>query len=275
MGRPRLLSANIAFASIAIVRWASAQSLVAAAQPSIVDRAAALLTASQPVATDSPLPSETRPPPDPPSNELPPPDEPPPRPAPPPINVQLALRTGYALPAGSADGGEDMSDFFAGQLPFLLEIGAKSSDAIFVGGYLGFGLGSVAGKADRQCSTLGLSCSTTSFRGGFEILGYFAPGQELDPWIGYGIGFESASVNLSGPGGDASVSMSGPEWAHLMAGFDYRFDRRFGLGFLVDLSFAEYTRIQVEGPGTNGSGEVGNKTIHEWVTLGVRGVVFP
>jgi len=51
---------------------------------------------------------------------------------------------------------------------------------------------------------------------GFEIIGYLSPGEKTSPWLGYGIGFEATSISISGPGGSASLTASGPEFARLM-----------------------------------------------------------
>jgi len=63
------------------------------------------------------------------------------------------LRTGYALPLGSADGsnGDEMSNLYSGQVPLLVEVGGKPSSAIFLGGYLGLGFGGTDG-ATGDCA---------------------------------------------------------------------------------------------------------------------------
>ena len=190
------------------------------------------------------------------------------------MNFQMALRTGYALPVGSVDDGESMDDSFSGQIPLIVDLGAKS-EAIFVGGYFGLGFGGTAGRLNLQCSEVQVNCSATSFRGGFEFLAYFGSGKEYNPWIGYGVGYESTRIGISGPGGDASVTLSGPEFARFLTGVDFRLNDAFSLGLLVDFSLGEYTRVSAERPGSNQSGEVARKTIHEWLTFGVRGVLSP
>jgi hypothetical protein len=196
-------------------------------------------------------------------------DVPPPR-----TGFQMAFRTGYAVPLGEADSGESMGDLFSGQVPFHLEIGGKTSPWVFLGGYLTVGIGGVDGRTQSICSQ-GLSCATATVRAGFEIIGYATPAGKMTPWFGYGIGFESTAIALSGPGGDATISASGPEFARLMSGIDFRFSKGFGGGFFVDLSLAQYTHMEVTGPGVSRSQDVANKAFHEWLALGVRGVVFP
>jgi hypothetical protein len=274
MQRQRLLSANVAVALVAVARLAIAQSPASAAQAPAPNEAPASPPAPQLGPAESPAPADA-------STQAPPASELSAEPAStraalPRLGFQIALRTGYALPAGSLVSNGSMSDSFSGQLPVLVEAGVKSTDAIFVGGYFGLAFGSIGGGFSAGCSAPEEDCSTTSVRGGFEILGYFSPGERIDPWIGYGIGLESSTINLSGPVGKASLSYWGPEFAHLTAGLDYRLDRMWGLGVFFDLSVAMYVRSGFEGPTTtSSSNDVGAKALHEWATIGVRGAMFP
>src|SRR5215510_15243090 len=83
------------------------------------------------------------------------------------VGFQMALRTGYAMPMGSARGPNTgstadlaMSDAFSGQVPIFIEIGGKVIPAIFVGGYFGLGFGGAAGTFDTLCKQGNLSCAT-------------------------------------------------------------------------------------------------------------------
>lgn len=70
---------------------------------------------------------------------------------------QIALRTGIAVPLGESTRDENMSDVFGVQFPILADIGAKVIPEVFVGAYLGFGIGGAAGKLSDSCSQNGLS----------------------------------------------------------------------------------------------------------------------
>jgi len=192
--------------------------------------------------------------------------------------LQLALRTGYALPLGHATGvtSDDMDDFFSGQVPFLFELGGKPTPQVFVGGYFGFGVGSTSGRTDQDCARSGFSCTSGTVRGGVEVIGYASPGEKWSPWFGYGIGYESSEIRMSGPDGNSAFTLSGPEFARLMLGVDYRFSKDFGLGLFVDFSLAEFTSAAASPPGgQNQSLRIPDKGLHEWLAFGVRGVLFP
>lgn len=198
---------------------------------------------------------------------------------------QLGLRTGYAIPLGKVDeepvapGEPDitaMSNTFGGQVPFIVDIGGKLSPSIFLGGFLGLGIGGAGGNLKTLCDGSGLSCSTATFRIGAEIFYGFIPDGSVNPWLGYGIGIESSGVGISGNGRSGTVALSGFEFAHLMGGADFRVSPIFGIGPFVDFSLGQYTRV-TEDFGTGGriEGSIANTTMHEWLTLGVRGVFWP
>ena len=57
-----------------------------------------------------------------------------------------------------------------------------------------------------------------------------------------------------------------------MAGFDLRLSREFGLGPFVDATIAEYSTV------SNTAGDsidIPRTTVHSWVTVGLRLVLFP
>jgi hypothetical protein len=198
--------------------------------------------------------------------------------APPPhVGFQLGLRTGYQVPMGNANGGPNgqMSNFFAGQVPIFIELGGKPIPNLFVGGYLGLGFGGAAGDFDAGCKSANLNCATLSVRLGAEILYYILPGETADPWLGYGIGFESSGITMSNGSQSYSATDTGFEFAHLMGGIDFRVSRVFGIGPFVDFSVGQYSRYHAELPTGTEDGDIQNTATHEWIAFGARGVFFP
>src|SRR4051812_29604204 len=57
---------------------------------------------------------------------------------------QIALRTGIGVPLGSSVQDENMSDVFGVQFPIIADIGAKVIPEVFIGAYVGFGIGGAA-----------------------------------------------------------------------------------------------------------------------------------
>jgi hypothetical protein len=200
------------------------------------------------------------------------------------VGFQMAIRTGYAVPMGSARGANPgttaqdlaMSDAYSGQVPIFIEIGGKVAPALFIGGYLGLGFGGAAGQFDALCRQGNLNCVTVGARIGAEIQYHILPGEMANPWIGYGIGYESVALGMSQGGQTYTDSLSGIEFAHLMGGIDFRVSRVFGIGPFVDFSAGTYSKYHVEAP-TLGSedGDVQATTTHEWLAFGARGTFFP
>ncbi len=200
-------------------------------------------------------------------------DEPPPAAR----GFQMALRTGYSIPMGKASGepGDDLSETFSGQVPILVDLGGKLGDNVFLGGYVGLGIGGAGSTVGTACDKYAVSCATASFRLGAELQYHFSPDEKTNPWLGYGIGLESSAVGGSTSRGDFSVAGVGPEFAHLMGGLDFRLSSGFGVGPFVDLSIAQYNQIQVKVPGDTSTQNITNKAIHEWLTIGARFVFWP
>jgi hypothetical protein len=199
----------------------------------------------------------------------------------PPANTgfQLALRTGIAVPLGESNEGDKMSDVFGVQFPIIADIGAKVIPEIFIGAYVGFGIGGASGNVSDSCSRNGLSCTTTTFRIGAQIQYHIAPAAKVNPWIGYGFGYERSGLSGSKNGDSASVGISGLELAHLMAGVDFRLSNVFGIGPFVDFALGQYSSTSsdssVNGRSTSTSRDIDKTALHQWFTLGVKFTFFP
>jgi hypothetical protein len=192
---------------------------------------------------------------------------------------QLGLRTGFALPMGKFDEEADgeMSNIYAGQVPIIADIGGKIGKYVFLGGYLGLGIGGTGDLLSPACDLSGASCATVTFRSGIEVEYNFLPDRLANPWIGYGFGYESSSAAISVPGrSDRTFTGVGIEYGHFMAGLDFRLGRVFGLGPFIDFSVGEYLRAHIDiGNSTAIDGTLAQTAVHEWLALGVRGVFFP
>jgi hypothetical protein len=178
-----------------------------------------------------------------------------------------------------------MGNTFSWQVPFVLEAGWKFTPNWFVGLYGGLAFGGTAGAVSNTCSQNQASCLGAGAWFGLEVLYYFSPAQSMDPWLGYGIGYEQSSVALSNSSGNGgTVSDEGWQFGHFMAGLDFRLGRFIGIGPLIDLSLGQYSTqketIDTMENGTDtqvGSGSAGitQKALHEWLLIGGRLVVFP
>jgi hypothetical protein len=97
-----------------------------------------------------------------------------------------------------------LSERYSSQFLFDIELGAKATDALFIGAYLGFGVG--AEGSDERIESFcddddgdtenDIECSVVSLRLGVMARWSFSPAETVNPWLAYGIGFESQSQSI-------------------------------------------------------------------------------
>jgi hypothetical protein len=194
----------------------------------------------------------------------------------------MAVRTGLAIPLGKVAGGSDgtsdlaMSDVFSPQVPIVVDLGGKPIPNLFIGGYIALGFGGAAGITADNCHDAHAGCVATSVGIGAEIQYQLFPGENLNPWFGYGIGFAESTVGGDSGGTRQRVSVTGPDFAHFSAGLDFRLSKDLGIGPMIDFTLGKYTREKLEGGSSlSVEADIPNTTIHEWLTIGARLVIFP
>lgn len=194
---------------------------------------------------------------------------------------QIALRTGVAVPLGEVDKGEAMSDSFGVQVPIVADIGYKFLPQLFVGAYLGLAVGGVGDKIKQACDKVVVDCTAVGLRFGVEGQFHILPEGRWNPWVGYGIGYEISGASGTSPRSNdkLTAALGGVEFAHFMAGLDYRISRVVGLGPFADFSLGQYATATVEqtlnGVTTRTNGDLKDKALHEWLLLGVKVTFFP
>ncbi len=187
------------------------------------------------------------------------------------VGFQMAMRTGYSIPMGKVAEGVDMSNFFSGQVPIIVDIGGKVIPELFIGGYFGLGFGATAGDLKRDCDDANASCFTLGIHLGVEAQYHILPAGSVNPWIGYGLGIESVGYSATIGNTTQHESLSGFEFARFSGGVDFRVSRTFGVGPFIDFSMGKYSSAN------NGdtSVDIPNTAAHQWLTLGARFVIFP
>ena len=186
---------------------------------------------------------------------------------------QVGVRAGLGVPFAKATENAKMSDTFSPQFRVGADIGVKLTSEWFLGGYVGLGLGGTAGGTSQACDAANVSCGVATFQLGVEGQYHFLPNQKINPWIGYGIGWEFSDLSR---GSSASSTFSGPDFMHLMGGADFRISRTVAMGPFLDTSLGVYNHASTQNGGTTVSTSLqGEKTVHGWVSLGVHVVFFP
>ncbi len=192
---------------------------------------------------------------------------------------QLGLRTGVQVPLGDVDKGDSMSDSFTPQWPLIADIGVKVLPSLFLGGYIGISVGGVGDQLKKPCDAAGVDCVAVGFRFGIEAQFHFSPEGRWDPWIGYGIGYEIAGASGSKSNNKVTAALGGVEFAHLMAGADYRINKTIGIGPTADFAVGQYSIASFEetrnGVTSKIDGDIKNTALHQWLLLGVKVTFFP
>ena len=193
---------------------------------------------------------------------------------------QLALRTGYSIPMGKTGlplvdpqtgaVSDHMSQATTGQVPIIVDVGGKIIPQLFLGGYFGLAFGGEAGAAKAGCEFNGGGCVSVAAYFGIEAQYHILPAGPVNPWLGYGAGFESLVLS-EGSNSSNNLSLSGFQFARLSGGVDFRVNRVFGVGPVLDFALGRYSSVS-EG---SGSIDINGGAGHQWLTLGVRFVFFP
>ena len=184
---------------------------------------------------------------------------------------QLALRPGIAVPLGDVSEGAEMSDLLGVQFPFTVDIGAKVIPNLFVGAYLGSSVGLPSGDLADVCDFAGKDCLAYGLRLGIQAQYHILPKQRANPWVGYGIGYEWLAITDASDEAGEAIGFGGLEFAHFLAGLDFRLTPIFGVGPFADFSLGSYSTTS-DG---NDSSDIPRTALHYWLTFGARFVFFP
>ena len=200
---------------------------------------------------------------------------------------ELGGRLGYGIPLGEIRDDVDLSDGISGMVPLQLDLGYRVSPAFSIGGYVMYGVGFAGDDVARGCDSVdGLpgvsaSCSARDVRLGVQAQFHFLPKKKLDPWIGVGLGYEwltlESDVSGAGMQRDTTSTGKGVEFIDLQGGLDFKVASGLALGPFLSFSIGQYSSFKVSCSGnacngfTSASGDIDEKSAHQWFMLGVRG----
>ena len=207
-----------------------------------------------------------------------------------PTGIELGVRAGYALPLGNAAGssssmvtsggttivttstGASLSDIVSGQIPLWVDAGYRITPNFYVGGFVQYGFAFIPNNASTGCGQSGVSCSGHDVMFGVDAHYHIMPGAPFDPWVGVGFGYEILTISLSEASQSGDVSVSGWQFVNFQVGGDYHVTPSFGVGPFAARSLGPYSSVSESAGSNSTSNDVANKVMHEWLTLGLRGV---
>jgi outer membrane protein W len=192
--------------------------------------------------------------------------------------IQVGLRLGYGIPLGHVGrtagdtSDQTLSSTIKGQIPIVLDAGYLFNSNLYLGLSFQYGFGFVGNESlDVACDQLGISCSTNDVRLGVNVQYHLSPAASFDPWVGFGVGYEWLGISFDAPSGSASGTASGFEFANVQAGGDIDLAPNLRVGPFVSLSVGQYGSVSVSGGPRSASEDIVDKSLHEWLLLGVRG----
>ncbi len=181
--------------------------------------------------------------------------------------LSLGLRVGYGVAMGEADSGENLSDFYSGQVPLQVDAMYRFDKNWSFGLYFQYGFAFISSTICPSGS--GVSCSGTDTRLGAQVH-YRFDSQGFIPWVGLGIGYEWSSISASAGGASVDiVKLDGFEYLNLQIGGDWLVSPNFRLGPYLQFTLAQYENAQIPVLGLSGS--IASTAMHEWLQFGVKG----
>jgi hypothetical protein len=137
-----------------------------------------------------------------------------------------------------------------------------------------YGFGILSDDARRLCDDFANSCSIDDTVLGVDAQLHLKPEAWLDPWIGIGAGYEWLGSSASAGGQMASNTVSGIQYVQIQLGGDIAIRRAPGMavGPFASFSAGQYLNVTSERPTITVSQGITDKSFHEWLLVGVRGV---
>lgn len=194
----------------------------------------------------------------------------------------FGLRLGYGFALGkatkssgsstSSSASGDMADLVAGQIPIWVDLGWQFSPSFMLGAYFSYGFVLPKGDLADACDEARSGCTLSDIRLGLQGQLSFSPGRSTDPWIGAGVGYEWFTLNI----GDATARAHGWEFLMLQAGLDFGGDSGGStIGPFAAFTFGQFSQASFKYGSIDESGSIDSdqRAMHNWLFVGVRGVV--
>jgi hypothetical protein len=184
----------------------------------------------------------------------------------------LGARLGYAIAGGDAVKDGKMTDVIKGDIPIQLDVGYNLTKELNVGAFFSYGFGMLNSDIKDECDADNIDCSTHNMRLGVQ--GTFAfedLNPQFVPWLGFGIGYEWATLKQAQGSQEATITYKGFELANLQLGADFKASPQLRFGPYVSYSFGQFSKATVEFGGDSATEDVPDKGTHTYLTIGVRG----
>lgn len=173
--------------------------------------------------------------------------------------------------SGLSGNGNTFSDYsakdaFDYKVPFGFEAGFGLSKRFVVGASVYYGFISDNTKAGSGCEAPN-DCSDHDWELGLFANINFVPDRMLNPWIGFGFGYEIEAWSFKSPTFSNDGTLTGPQYLKLQGGLDFKVANGMSIGPYASYSLGVYTSRS----STVGGDEDLPIGVHEWAGIGIRG----
>jgi outer membrane protein len=181
--------------------------------------------------------------------------------------LELGLRTGLLLAFGDdfKGLGPTASSRYQSFVPAELDLGVRFASGLFLGAYFQYSAG-----LGKTCAT-GATCSAHLIRFGADALFHLRPRAAIDPWVGVGTGYGIGTFSQAPAGVQTTNTLRGLELFHLQGGVDFRVAPALRIGPFLQFALGRYTVAKASQGGIDFTADIQNQSLHELLTLGVRG----
>lgn len=200
-----------------------------------------------------------------------------PEPERPGARFEVDARLGVALPSGDLANKVPASDNVSMMVPFGVGAGVRWPSGTYLGAYFSYGILAMK-HGGVACPAGWTRCTGHDVRLGAEMLFHLRSRKPVDPWFGFGFGYEwlTYHASLAQSAGELTdtVTIEGYEYLNLQLGIDFALRKALTLGPVLTFTFASYGDLTAErtGSATSPSTSQGIASgFHTWVFVGARG----
>ena len=188
---------------------------------------------------------------------------------------EAAASAGYARPFGGLQSQHKLrlAAEYAHEAPFRLDLGYRFDDTFYLGAFASVAGGAPGTAFDDLC--VHANCRVTGYHFGIFGAAHLRPAARLDPWLGFGFGYELATLAVDESGDDVARRVRGFELAQLALGADWRLTRELAVGPLLQASFGFYSHSAVWTPRYDREWAIADTDVHGWLTVSMRMLVQP
>ncbi|MFB1480207.1 hypothetical protein [Corallococcus sp. RDP092CA] len=182
--------------------------------------------------------------------------------------LALGVRGAMGIPVGDAFTDQSLRDTFGTTVAPQVDVSWFFSRRLSLGAYFQYGFGSGPGDL---CSDV-VDCKSQVLRVGVDLDYHFLPDSFIAPWVGVGLGYEVAKLDVGGSSSNNWLKLEGYDLIHAHFGVDLQLTRSIAVGPYISASVGQYSEGAVRVADLETSDELTSdeKQIHVWIQPGVR-----